>query len=110
MPALLVHGDDDWDMPAHGTADDHDFKPHPLRTVSNSFETARPERFRMRKQLSPRDIVRGVSQLLGFWPPGYTDDPCGGIRRSVEMLSMSLDSVPRWQLEQAIEAEQTYCP
>lgn len=32
--------------------------------------------FRIRRQMTPEQIVHGVAQLLGLWPPGYIVDPC----------------------------------
>lgn len=110
-PVLVVQGDDTWDRPARTApeADGLTFRRNPLHSAPNPLASTRPERIRMRKQLTPHDIVSGVSQLLGFWPPGYTDNPCGGIRRSVELFSGSTDDDSRWQLIEAIKAEQRYC-
>ena len=74
----------------------------------NPVQMGPPERFRMRQQLSPADIVRAVSKEL-FWPPGYTDDPCGVIEKTLQMLSGG--STPREQalLRDAIEQQQKYC-
>ena len=74
----------------------------------NPVQMGPPERFRMRQQLSPADIVRAVSKEL-FWPPGYTDDPCGGIEKAVQMLSGG--STPREHalLRDAIEQQQKDC-
>ena len=68
-----------------------------------------PERFRMRVQRSPRDVVRGIAKFLGFWPPGYTDDPCGGLERSIELLGRSNDEASRKLLFDALVAKERHC-
>ncbi len=74
----------------------------------NPIQMGPPERFRMRQQISPADFVRAVSKEL-FWPPGYTDDPCGGIEKAVQMLSGG--STPREHelLRDAVAQQQQYC-
>lgn len=106
-PAPLVEGEDRWDRPSRGSM--HDFRPPPLGGRPEPVMAPPPERFAMREALSPRDIVRGVAQVLGFWPPGYTDDPCGGIQRSVELLSGADDAASRRQLVDAVQARAKYC-
>lgn len=76
----------------------------------STLEPPRSRRFRMKPQLTPRDIVRGASQLLGFWPPGYSDNPCGGLNRSVQQLSSPANASERRQLAMALELRQKHCP
>lgn len=105
-PTLTVEDDDQWNLLPDNEVS---FRPNPFTRPPNPFGPLKSNHFRMRKELSPEDVVRGVSQMLGFWPPGYTDDPCGGIRRSVEMLSMPTDDASRRQLADALEAKAKYC-
>jgi len=74
----------------------------------NPIQMGPPERFRMRRQLSPADIVRIISMGL-LWPPGYTDDPCPGLEKAVQMLTGA--STPRQQriLEDAVKQQDRYC-
>jgi len=43
-----------------------------------------PERFKVRAKITTELIVREFGRLAGLWPPGYTDDPCPGINRTLE--------------------------
>ncbi|WP_295570823.1 hypothetical protein [uncultured Stenotrophomonas sp.] len=45
------------------------------RAVHPAFAPRR-NYFRIRRQMTPEQIVHGVAQLLGLWPPGYIVDPC----------------------------------
>lgn len=73
-----------------------------------TFE-ARPERFRMRRQITPEDVVRGFAQLVGLWPPGYTDSPCPAIRG----LIATTPDVPSPRelalLQDAVLAREQFC-
>ena len=62
----------------------------------------------MRGQASLADIVRAVSSTL-FWPAGYTDDPCPGLRKAVEMLSGASTERERVLLEDAVLLRSRYC-
>lgn len=72
---------------------------------------AAPERFRMRRQITPADVVRGFSQLVGLWPPGYTDSPCPALRRTIDSLSQapSLSDLDHALLQDAVQARAHYC-
>ena len=63
----------------------------------------------MRRQLSPEDVVRGVSQVLGFWPPGYTDDPCAGLDIAVEMFTQGRTAREQDLLVDAFREREKYC-
>lgn len=109
-PALQVTtADDHWDTPASTSKSDpvRIAKTNPMHR-NNPIQMGPPERFRMRKQLSPADIVRIISMGL-FWPPGYTDDPCPGLEKAVQMLTGA--STPRQQriLEDAVKQQDRYC-
>lgn len=63
----------------------------------------------MRGQLSAHDIVVAASQLLGFWPPGYSDSPCAGLKKAVEMLGSPGSAREERLLGDVIEQRQRYC-
>ncbi len=63
----------------------------------------------MQRQLSPEDVVRGVSQVLGFWPPGYSDDPCAGLDKAVEMFTHGRTSREQGLLADALRERAKYC-
>ena len=69
-----------------------------------------PNRFRMRKQISGKDVVEGASQLLGLWPPGYTTDPCPTIKRNIGELMTDTRAAARELLDQELQKQQSYCP
>lgn len=74
----------------------------------NPIQAGPPERFRMRPQLSPAEFVRAVSKEL-FWPPGYTDDPCGGLEKAVQMLRDGSTVREHELLRDAVAQQQQYC-
>lgn len=82
----------------------------PWARVASRADAA-PERFRMRRQITPADVVRGFSQLVGLWPPGYTDSPCPALRRTIDSLSQasSLSELDHALLQDAVQARSRYC-
>lgn len=64
------------------------FKSTSSRVFAESPQAARfrtaPERFKVRPKITTELIVREFGRLAGLWPPGYTDDPCPGINRTIE--------------------------
>lgn len=72
-------------------------------------ERPQPNTFRMRRSVTGRDIVRGFAMLAGLWPPGYTDDPCPTLRKTVEQIYNS--DVPRDAafMKDALEARDQFC-
>ena len=107
-PAWVV-GDDAWDRAGTGPADGIVFAHQPLASSFNPRPRPAPGRFRMRRQLSPEDVVRGVSQVLGFWPPGYTDDPCAGLDKAVEMFTQGRTAREQDLLVDAFREREKYC-
>lgn len=107
-PMLMVE-DDAWDRHAATPVDGITFAHNPLASTYNPRPRPAPGRFRMRRQLSPEDIVRGVSQILGFWPPGYTDDPCAGLDKAVEMLMPAHTHHEQGLLADALREQEKYC-
>lgn len=72
---------------------------------------ARPARFRMRRQVTPDDVVRGFAQLVGLWPPGYSDSPCPTLNRTIDDLAAAtaLRAGEQALLRDAVEARSRYC-
>ncbi|WP_449446775.1 hypothetical protein [Thermomonas brevis] len=106
---IPVVRDDAWDRSEVTPADGITFMRNPLVSTYNPIPNSAPGRFRMRRQLSPEDIVRGVSQVLGFWPPGYTDDPCAGLDKAVEMFTSARTRREQGLLADAMREREKYC-
>jgi len=68
------------------------------------------ERIPMRKPLTGKDVIEGASQILGFWPPGYTTDPCPRIRRNIDELKTDGSASGRERLAQEMARQARYCP
>lgn len=101
--------DDRWETPARtGKVDLVGLDTNNPLHRFNPIQMGPRERFRMRGQMSPADIVRLVSMNL-FWPPGYTDDPCGGLEKAVQTLSDASTARERKFLEDAVAQQQRYC-
>lgn len=103
--------DDRWDRPASTTSDPGtSFRRDPLggRPAAPRVATA-PERFRMRKSITPEDLLKGASQALGLWPPGYTTDPCPEIARNIADLMTDTGAAGRKQLGLELQRQQTHC-
>jgi hypothetical protein len=88
-----------------------DFSRRPLEgdTRLDRF-AAPPERIPMRKPLTGKDVIEGAAQILGFWPPGYTTDPCPRIRRNIDELKTDGSAAGRERLEQEMARQARYCP
>lgn len=106
---MPVVGDDAWDRPAASHIEGITFARNPLTSTYNPIPSPAPGRFRMRRQISPEDIVRGVSQILGFWPPGYTDDPCAGLDKAVDMFKPARTRRELDLLADAMREREKYC-
>lgn len=88
-----------------------DFSRRPLEgdTRLDRF-AAPPERIPMRKPLTGKDVIEGTAQILGFWPPGYTTDPCPRIRRNIDELKTDGSAAGRERLDQEMARQTRYCP
>lgn len=71
---------------------------------------APPARIPMRKPLTGKDVIEGTAQTLGFWPPGYTTDPCPRIRRNIDEWKTDGSAAGRERLEQEMARQARYCP
>ena len=58
--------------------------------------------FRIRRQMSPEQIVHGVAQLLGLWPPGYIVDPCELGRQHMDYFQNAVEEADRDMLRAAV--------
>ncbi|WP_439448776.1 hypothetical protein [Stenotrophomonas sp. ATs4] len=58
--------------------------------------------FRIRRQMSPEQIVHGVAQLLGLWPPGYMVDPCELGRQDMDYFQNAVEEADRDVLRAAV--------
>ena len=107
-PTLVV-SDDEWDRVGTEPSDGIVFEHQPLASTFTPRPRPAPGRLRIQRQLSPEDVVRGVSQVLGFWPAGYTDDPCAGLDKAVEMLSQAQAPRDHDLLIDAMREREKYC-
>ncbi len=58
--------------------------------------------FRIRRQMTPEQVVHGVAQLLGLWPPGYIVDPCELGRQDMDYFQNAVDEADRDLLRAAV--------
>lgn len=87
-----------------------DYRPNVLGDrISASLVTSDPGRFRMRKQLSGKDVIEGSAQFLGLWPPGYTTDPCPKIERNIGGLMSDTRPAARELLNEELRRQKAYC-
>ena len=77
--------------------------------IPPSLSMSEPDRFRMRKQISGKDVIEGTAQFLGLWPPGYTTDPCPKIKRNIGGLMSDTRPVARELLNEELRRQQAYC-
>ncbi len=66
--------------------------------------------FHMRPQMSPEQIVQGVAQLLGLWPPGYMIDPCELGKQDMAYFQGAVKDVDRQALRDAVAVVSARCP
>lgn len=74
-----------------------------------SLAKSEQDRFRMRKQISGKDVIEGTAQFLGLWPPGYTTDPCPKIERNIGGLIGDARSAARELLDEELRRQKTHC-
>lgn len=68
-----------------------------------------PRYFRLKPQMSPKQMIQGVASYLGFWPPGYEVDPCTLSRRDVSYLQNAVSARDRDALRTALLQESARC-
>ncbi|MNB72596.1 hypothetical protein [Stenotrophomonas lactitubi] len=71
------------------------------REVHPAFAPSR-NYFRIRRQMTPEQIVHGVAQLLGLWPPGYIVDPCELGKQDMDYFQNAVDEADRDLLRAAV--------
>lgn len=71
------------------------------RDVHLAFQPKR-KRFRMKVGMTPEQIVHGIFQLIGAWPPGYTVDPCRLTRQQIDYLRNAVDEMDRDLLRESL--------
>ncbi|TDV30128.1 hypothetical protein [Stenotrophomonas sp. CC22-02] len=65
--------------------------------------------FRIRPQMTPEQIVHGVAQLLGLWPPGYIVDPCELGKQDMDYFQNAVEEADRDLLRAAVLQVSTRC-
>ncbi|MHC9015491.1 hypothetical protein [Stenotrophomonas bentonitica] len=78
------------------------------REVHAAFQPRR-ERFRMNAGMSPEQIVQGIFQLIGAWPPGYTVDQCRLTRQQIDYLRNAVDERDRDLLRESLVRHSQDC-
>ncbi|WP_296253184.1 hypothetical protein [uncultured Stenotrophomonas sp.] len=68
-----------------------------------------PRYFRLKPQMSPKQMIQGVASYLGFWPPGYEVDPCTLSRRDVSYFQNAVSARDRDALHAALLQESARC-
>lgn len=71
------------------------------REVHPAFAPRR-NHFRIRRQMTPEQIVHGVAQLLGLWPPGYIVDPCELGKQDMDYFQNGVEEEDRDLLRAAV--------
>ena len=78
------------------------------RDVHPAFQP-RPRYFRMRPQMSPQQVLQGVAQFLGLWPPGYAVDPCALGRQDMQYFQGAVHDMDQQALRDAIHQASAHC-
>lgn len=86
------------------------FAQQPFRRLNQdpAFRHA-PRYFRLKPQMSPKQVIQGVASYLGFWPPGYEVDPCMLSRRDVSYFQNAVSAGDRDALRTALLQESARC-
>ncbi len=65
--------------------------------------------FRIRRTMTPEQIVHGVAQLLGLWPPGYIVDPCQLGKQDMDYFQGAVEEMDRQALRDAVLVVSARC-
>ncbi|PWB22966.1 hypothetical protein DCO49_14755 [Stenotrophomonas sp. SPM] len=65
--------------------------------------------FRIRRTMTPEQIVHGVAQLLGLWPPGYIVDPCQLGKQDLDYFQGAVEEMDRQALRDAVLVVSARC-
>lgn len=68
-----------------------------------------PGRFRMKRELTPEQLVQGIAQALQMWPPGYSVDPCRLSTAQVDYFQNAVDERDRDLLRAALISQRQDC-
>ncbi|MGV6491460.1 hypothetical protein ACTUVK_000750 [Stenotrophomonas rhizophila] len=68
-----------------------------------------PRRFRMKRGLTPEQLVQGIAQALQMWPPGYVVDPCRLSTAQVDYFQNAVDERDRDLLREALVSQRQDC-
>lgn len=60
---------------------------------------------RLKRPVTGKWLVEQAAQTLGFWPPGYTDDPCPGINKLANYYRAKPDASKLEVVEEAFNLE-----
>lgn len=71
------------------------------RDVHPAFQP-KAKRFLMKAGMTPEQIVHGIFQLIGAWPPGYTVDPCRLTRQQIDYLRNAVDEMDHDLLRESL--------
>ncbi|MCY7354665.1 MAG: hypothetical protein LH470_06240 [Lysobacter sp.] len=77
----------------------------PFASRTGGFDAPAANRIRMKRQISPQDVVAAVGQYL-FAPPGYEQDPCPQNQRNIRRLMTDLDP---GAMQRELDYEREYC-
>lgn len=78
------------------------------RDAHHAFDPP-PKRFRMKRGLTPEQIVQGIAQALQMWPPGYVVDPCQLNTAQVDYFQNAVDERDRDLLREALIDQRQDC-
>lgn len=78
------------------------------RAVHPAF-AAPPRRFRMKRGMTPEQIVQGIAQALQLWPPGYIVDACRLSTSQVDYFQNAVDERDRDLLREALVSQRQDC-
>ncbi|MCF7749836.1 hypothetical protein KQ945_03675 [Bacillus subtilis subsp. subtilis] len=67
------------------------------------------KRFRMKRGITPEQMVQGIAQALQMWPPGYVVDLCRLSTAQVDYFQNAVDERDRDLLRQALVRRRQDC-
>lgn len=79
------------------------------RRVVHAAFAPPPHRFRMKRGLTPEQVVQGIAQALQMWPPGYIVDPCRLSAAQVDYFQNAVDERDRDVLREALVSQRQDC-
>lgn len=110
-PALLkvveVEGDDTWTSKLSSGSKftshyQRVFSQAPVDTIVDHVERVH---IRLKRPVTGKWLVEQAAQTLGFWPPGYDDDPCPGIKKLANYYRSNPDASKLEVVKEAFNLE-----